>query len=257
MGEGRQAAKLASGLGELIRRGRAKHNLSQTRLAKKMGINPSHISRIESGERRPSTDLLRDLSEVLDIPMIELLVACGLVDGVVGQYGAGSPEVAELKDELRQLHHLVLETNAAVRSLQAGGAGVSGLLNIPVFDVVPAGLIESSSPSLDEAEGFIPLGSSLLDEDTSAFALNMVGDSMVDAGLLDGDTVVFSPGAAVESGDTVLVLLRNGETAVKTIYFEGGKAVLQAANKKYRPVFVNYPGDVEVLGKAILVLRRL
>ncbi|OPX21717.1 MAG: hypothetical protein B1H03_06050 [Planctomycetales bacterium 4484_113] len=90
-----------------------------------------------------------------------------------------------------------------------------------------------------------------------AFALVVTGDSMVDAGILEGDIVVVSPSAEIKDGDTVVVALGDHDVSLKMVFFEGNKVLLQAANRNYRSLLLKYPEEVEILGKVVLVRRKL
>ena len=51
--------------------------------------------------------------------------------------------------------------------------------------------------------------------------------------------------------------LRDRDVSLKTIYFEGDEVLLHPANRDYRPVMPDYPGDLEIIGKAVMVRRKL
>ena len=84
------------------------------------------------------------------------------------------------------------------------------------------------------------------------FALSVVGDSMVDAGILDGDTVVVYKTSEVFDGDIVVAMIDDDAT-VKTFYREGDHIRLQPENKSMQPLIIK---DLTILGKVIACLRR-
>jgi repressor LexA len=87
-----------------------------------------------------------------------------------------------------------------------------------------------------------------------AFALNVVGDSMVGAGILDGDTVIARRAADAEHGDVVVA--RIGENAtVKRLHRQGRSVRLVAANAAYEPIPVD--DDTEVLGVVVGLMREV
>jgi repressor LexA len=90
------------------------------------------------------------------------------------------------------------------------------------------------------------------------FLLKVRGDSMVDAGILDGDTLVVRRQNDAQNGDVVVALVGDDESAdeatVKTFYREEGRVRLQPENAALQPIYADH---VEVLGKVIGVFRSL
>lgn len=88
------------------------------------------------------------------------------------------------------------------------------------------------------------------------FALEVQGDSMIDAMISDGDLVVFQRVAEATNGMLVAAWLKSDrETTLKRYYLEEGKVRLQPANPAYQPIYAA-ADDVEVQGQVILVIRR-
>lgn len=88
--------------------------------------------------------------------------------------------------------------------------------------------------------------------DPSCFALRVRGDSMVNAGILDGDLVVVRPQQTADDGQIVVALLGN-EATVKRLRRKSGKIWLQPENANYTPI---YSPDVVILGLVKAVFRR-
>jgi repressor LexA len=90
------------------------------------------------------------------------------------------------------------------------------------------------------------------------FLLTVKGDSMIDAGILDGDTLVVCEAQDASNGDVVVALVGDDETAdeatVKTFYRENGRIRLQPENSALEPIYADY---VEVIGKVVGVFRSL
>jgi repressor LexA len=90
------------------------------------------------------------------------------------------------------------------------------------------------------------------------FLLTVKGDSMIEAGILDGDTLVVQETQDASNGDVVVALVGNDETAdeatVKTFYRENGRIRLQPENSSLEPIYADY---VEVIGKVVGVFRSL
>jgi len=83
--------------------------------------------------------------------------------------------------------------------------------------------------------------------------LTVMGDSMIDEHIRDGDLVVYERRANARNGDTVVALIAGEEATLKKFYREKSRIRLQPANPKYDPIYVR---DVEVQGVVIGVIRR-
>jgi repressor LexA len=89
------------------------------------------------------------------------------------------------------------------------------------------------------------------------FALKVQGNSMIDALINDGDTVILRQRDRVENGQMAAVWLKSdGETTLKKVYYEGKTVKLQPANPTMEPIYVP-ADDVQVQGKVVLVIRQL
>jgi repressor LexA len=88
------------------------------------------------------------------------------------------------------------------------------------------------------------------------FMLRVRGDSMIDAGILDGDYVVVRHQAEADKGDVVVAGIPGEEATVKTYNRKGGKVVLVPSNARLEPMVLD-PADVTIFGKVVTVLRRL
>lgn len=97
----------------------------------------------------------------------------------------------------------------------------------------------------------------IVKEPENVFALQVRGDSMIDASVNDGDIVVLRAQRTAHNGEMVAVWLKDREeTTLKYFYLEGKQVRLQPANPDYRPIYVD-ADQVEVQGKVIAIIRRL
>jgi len=90
----------------------------------------------------------------------------------------------------------------------------------------------------------------------SLFMLRVRGDSMIEAGILDGDFVVVRQDAEARKGEIVVAGIPGGEATVKMYTRKGNKVVLLPANPAFEPIELP-AADVTVYGKVVTVLRRL
>ena len=128
-------------------------------------------------------------------------------------------------------------------------------------DGIPiVGRVAAGEPILAEEniEGYLDLNDSFgQSEDT--FILKVVGDSMVDEGIMDGDFVVVKPSSKIENGQIGVVLVED-EATVKKIYIQRGRIALEPANKAagYKTKYIKRGSEnVRIIGKVISCLRML
>jgi repressor LexA len=126
-----------------------------------------------------------------------------------------------------------------------------------IFASEPVLLPGTDSPVFGADEA-IEITRGLLPSDNGLFALQVKGDSMIDAMVSDGDIVVMAKADEWSNGDMVAVWLRDREeTTLKHIYREGSRVRLQPANPTMQPIYVDNPESLEVQGKVMLVVRQL
>ncbi len=126
-----------------------------------------------------------------------------------------------------------------------------------IFASEPIPLPGTDSPIFGADEA-IELTRGLLSSPEGLFALQVQGDSMIDAMVGDGDIVVMKRETNWRNGDMVAVWLKDKEaTTLKHIYREGKKVRLQPANPTMAPIIVDNPENLEVQGKVMLVVRQL
>jgi repressor LexA len=92
--------------------------------------------------------------------------------------------------------------------------------------------------------------------DGELFMLRVRGDSMIEAGILDGDFVVCRSQATADAGDIVVAGIPGDEATVKTFTTQGDRVVLVPANPRLGPMEFD-AGEVQVFGRVVTVLRRL
>lgn len=105
----------------------------------------------------------------------------------------------------------------------------------------------------------IELTRGILGDPKGLYALEVEGNSMVDALVHDGDVVIMRHQREVENGEMAAVWLRDrGEVTLKRFYQEeGGRVRLQPANPTMKPIYVDNPRHVQVQGRVVMVIRRL
>jgi len=123
---------------------------------------------------------------------------------------------------------------------------------VPLVGDIAAGTNVIASENIEE---LLPLPEDFTGKG-NLFMLRVRGDSMIDAGILDGDYVVVRQQPDAHPGEIVAAGLPGGEATVKTLSKRGDEVVLLPANPSMGPM-VFPAGDVEIFGKVVTVLRRL
>jgi len=123
---------------------------------------------------------------------------------------------------------------------------------VPLVGDVAAGTGVIAEEHLEE---LLPLPERFAGTDQS-FMLRVRGDSMVDAGILDGDFVVVRQQPDAEVGDVVVAGIPGEEATVKRLKAKGTSIVLEPRNASYADLVYD-PADVAIYGKVLSVLRRL
>jgi repressor LexA len=136
------------------------------------------------------------------------------------------------------------------------GRGDGDLRRARVRDVPLVGRIAAGSPILaeEDIEEIFPLPTDLVGNDP-VFMVRVRGDSMIDAGIYDGDFVVVRRQPDAHNGDIVAALLEGEEATVKRFQRTAERILLIAENPAYPPIELTE--GVDVLGKVVAVLRSL
>ena len=130
-----------------------------------------------------------------------------------------------------------------------GKAVLSATREVPILGKVPAGKPLFSEENI---EGLLSvpddMGSGKL------FALQVKGDSMIGAGILDGDKVILKQQGTAENGEIVCAVI-NGEATLKRFFKKDGVITLKAENEKYAPIMVS-EGEFRIAGRVVGLLRK-
>ncbi|MEE0859583.1 MAG: transcriptional repressor LexA [Acutalibacteraceae bacterium] len=118
---------------------------------------------------------------------------------------------------------------------------------VPILGKVTAGM---PILAVEDIEGYVPV-SDRIRRGRELFALRVVGESMVNAGILDNDIVVVHKTPVAENGQIVVAMV-DDEATVKRFYKENGHYRLQPENDDYDPIIVD---DCSILGQVVSVVR--
>ncbi len=138
--------------------------------------------------------------------------------------------------------------------LLAAGPGGAAITNtwVPLLGRVQAGALTTA---LEDPEGYMAVQKTDGRQSDQLFALRVKGESMKNAGILDGDIVIVQRTQAAENGDTVVALVGD-EATVKKFQIHKGRVRLLAENDAFEPI-VPDPAKLTILGKVVEVRRYL
>lgn len=124
-------------------------------------------------------------------------------------------------------------------------------VSMPLYGRIAAGTPISA---LADPSTFINVPGDLLGQGEH-FALEVAGDSMIEAGILEGDTAIVRRSDAAENGEIVVALVDNDEATLKRLRRRGNSVALEPANKSYE-TRIFPPDRVKIQGRLVALLRR-
>lgn len=128
---------------------------------------------------------------------------------------------------------------------------LKSIVNVPVIGKVTAG---SPIEAIENPDEFFPLPTHLIPSNHNVFMLNVQGDSMINAGIYDGDQIIVQQQQDAINGDIVVAMIDNHEVTVKRFFKESDYIRLQPENDLLEPIIVK---DVIVVGKVIGLFRNM
>lgn len=202
----------------------------------------------------------KDLTRTLTPRQVEILI---LIRDTRRKFGY-SPTLQEIADELGVSKITIFEH---VEALAAKGMLVRHSYRARSLELTSSVHLPDERPSMLPLVGRIAAGKPIETFETPdtvdletlytsrypVRSLKVVGDSMIDEHIRDGDYVVYEERSSARNGDTVVALLDDGESTLKKFYKEKGRVRLQPANSRFEPIFAR---NVEVQGVVIGVIRR-
>lgn len=138
---------------------------------------------------------------------------------------------------------------------------LSEFVSIPILGAIAAGIplpVPDSNASLADAES-IRVTREMIGNPTGVYALQVRGDSMIDALINDGDIVIMRHQQQAQNGDMIAAWIKDEKaTTLKRFYWESGRGLvrLQPANPLMDPIYV-HPRNLDIQGKVIGVIRRM
>jgi repressor LexA len=128
------------------------------------------------------------------------------------------------------------------------------LLGINIHGIPMIGTVTAGQPitAVEDIEDYFPVPPTLKNQSETLFMLKIRGDSMIQAGILDGDYVIVRQESTAKNGDIVIAMTDEGEATCKRFFKEKGHIRLQPENDTLEPIILP---DVQILGKVISLYR--
>jgi repressor LexA len=156
------------------------------------------------------------------------------------------------------------QTDKLVNAAQRVSDTLDELFHIPLMGRIVASEpvpVPSSDFNYFDSESGIDIARSLLpsrEKASELYALEVQGESMIDAMVNDGDIVIMKRAQEAHNGEMVAVWLRDrDETTLKYFYLENDRVRLQPANPTMKPIYIEDPSIVQIQGKVVMVIRKI
>ena len=215
----------------------------QTRL-EESGVSPSFEEMQEALDLKSKSGVHRLISALEERGFIRRLPNRARALEVLKQ-----PEDVQSKAPVRAAAN-VNSTAAVIRPPEAKPAPANDVIEIPLHGKIAAGVpIEAL-----ETSATLPVPAALLGSGEH-FALEVSGDSMIEAGIFDGDYALVRKTDVARDGEIVVALVRGEEATLKYLRRENGRVRLDPANAAYEPQIYD-PREVLIQGKLAGLLRR-
>lgn len=199
-----------------IRKFRKARNLSQAELAKLIGVSKSAIAMYEKGERFPKDYIYQELVKVLNVPDL---------------YLPKNPDVKKKQPERHISHENIPKVIKNISTINNAVANIS----------------------LEDLKND-PICLSVKNKYKNDFCITIQGNSMINAGIRDGDIVFVQKMPSVQNGQIALVVIDGEEFYLRRFYKEYDKIILVAENPDYPPILIDKACNktLKVLGLAVI-----
>lgn len=160
-------------------------------------------------------------------------------------------------DALVKKGHITSESNSSrCLSIVKDSAPAAEKINETISEIPIVGRVAAGYPILAEEniEGSLMVDKSMLTRNTECFGLKVRGDSMIKAGIFEGDLVIISPQKDVSNGDIVVALLGD-EATMKRFMRREDTVYLIPENDNYNEIKINNPENFSIIGKVVGVFR--
>jgi SOS-response transcriptional repressor LexA len=258
--------------GNILRKIRKVRGKSIYELADDASVDAGYISRLENAHRNPpSPKVLQRFAEALTIPVNLLYMAAGylemdssgkpiddeeIIRRVEIELTGGKPS-ADIVPPDRESYskndmESLLEQIENIQKKFAEAISKGPSIELPILGKIPAGF---PSGMEEYAIGKLKVEKSELPNDPNIFALKVTGESMINAGIIEGDYVVISPllKNVFDQGSICAVRIDSDEVTLKKVFLNTQGVTLKSANPEYPDI--DLP-NVSIIGKVVRLIRQ-
>jgi repressor LexA len=182
------------------------------------------------------------------------------ISEIQGQFSFKSPNAVQehlkalvRKGQIRRNPNQWRGLELTVSNISRDESAQYSTVSVPLIGRVTAGLPVWAEENF---EGTISVDRSIVGRATRLFALHVHGDSMMKAGIYDGDIAIAQQQSVADQGDIVIALLGD-EATVKRFYRKRKVIILQPENDTMAPIRIGEGSDFRILGKVIATLHRI
>jgi repressor LexA len=167
--------------------------------------------------------------------------------------GLNSPATIQSHINALKSKGYIKKTNSKYRTLEI--VGTNEYLNEDVAQVPLLGKITAGSPieAIETPNEYFSLPAYLIPKKEEVFTLKVSGESMINAGIFDGDIIIVQRQNIARNGDIIVAMTDENEVTLKTFYKENGYIRLQPENNTMKPIILP---NCTILGKAIGLYRK-
>lgn len=218
---------------------------------KETGVPPSFDEMKEALDLRSKSGIHRLITALEERGFIRRLPNRARALEVVRLPDSAAPGLAAARSSTRGFSPSVIEGSLGRVRPAAEDEEIAPTVAVPVMGRIAAGspisAIQTRSHTLNLPPDMLGSG--------EHFALEVRGDSMIDAGILDGDTVLIRKCETAETGDIIVALVDDEEATLKRLRRKGASIALEAANSAYETRIFG-PDRVRIQGRLVGLMRR-
>jgi len=236
-----------STLGERIRVVRQHYRETQEEFGQKIGISGNRVSELENGKGGTGAGVVQALCSAFSVSHQWLLSG-------MGEMLDQAEKPGNENNLSRRLLMLEEQVGRIIGTVDDEGIKNEAVVQVPLYaSAVPAGLPATAA---DEVESWLDFPRSWTRGKKDIYALRVSGDSMMDIGIMPGDTLLVEARETARDGQVVIASL-NSEVTVKTLCIsEGGAVALAPENRKYHPIPVPPDSDFRIMGVVLAAVRQ-
>ncbi|MED1419056.1 XRE family transcriptional regulator [Bacillus smithii] len=201
-------------IGNIIKRLRKEHNLTQEDLAKILNVRPTAVSAWESGRNKPLIDKVNMMAQYFGVPTSYFFT------------NESKSLKSKTVDESLMTYGIKETVSLPIVGRISCGNGIIGYEDIEGYETTPKDWLNGGE----------------------YFYLRAKGDSMINARIMDGDLLLIRRQDDVENGEIAAVLI-DEDAVLKRVYKTNGSVILQSENPKYQPIILDNNKDVRIIGK--------